>query len=402
MTDDRELLKEPLATLRVGLVVSFLPIGINKSHLSVVAGFIETIACAYANFSVMLLITNDNNKFIKQGTAKRRKKIYTANLKKLIIEFLGTKIAENITVKIVDGESSAPNVKSITLIDEYRPDILFFWGGINNCRVLRRMAYKRYPVGFRFFNIKNLVDNNADIYITSQIDQQVRGPHDPTKCVYQPSVVKLYEDEHCYPFDHVKKSSDEFTITTVISGERLAEAVRGYTKERVDSFFHVFNLHKNVRWVFIGPNTPDEVIVIDSRFSELIKQGRIEIINREWHLRAFYRHCDLYVHLPDLVGGGGGVNMARAEGIATLCYTGSDACAAQWPGAIYSDDSSFFSAVSYYITNEPARDELGKTVREYMLANCSPEAVADKLKENISRAIENYNLRVGITDKASL
>jgi len=394
VTDDRELLKGSLAAPRIGLVVSYLPIDNKKSHLFVVAGFIEAIACAYKNFSVMLLIANDDQNLIKQGRAgtwkrKYTNKNYTAALTKLIIEILGSEIAENVTVKVVN-DASARIHKSIKLINGYNPHILFFWGGLYACKVLQRVMYKRYPIGFCFFNIKNPVDENADIYITRNIDQQVTGPHDPTKCVYQPVVFKPRENEYSYPVDYVKKSTDELTITTVISGERLAEAFRSYTKARLDSFFTIFSRHKNVRWVFVGPNTPSKILLCDPRFSQLRDQNRIEIIKKEHQLCAFLRHCDLYVHLPDIVGGGGGVNMARSESVATLCFIGSDACGAQIPEAIYSEDKDFFSAISFYIENQDERIALGKKVREYVITNNSSEAVSAKMRNSISTALANY------------
>lgn len=401
MVDDREILQEPITAPRIGLVVSYLPIGNNKSHLFVVAGFIEAIAYSYTNFSAMLLIANDDNFLAKLSSTsdwnkKYTNKNYEASLKKLITEILGLEIAKNVTVKVVDNKSASLH-KSKKLIDAYKPNILFYWGGLFRCPVLRRITYRHYPIGLCFFNIKNQVDKFADIYITRDINQKVLGPHDPQKCAYQPLVIKLFEEKHNYPADYVKKSADELIITTVIRGERLAETFKAYTKSRFDYLYNIFNVHKNVRWIFIGPNTPSEVISCDPRFSELVDQNRIEIIKFEEHLRAFFRHCDLYVHLPDIVGGAGGVAMARAESVATLCYIGSDSCDAQLPEAIYRDDKALFSAISFYINNESERLALGKNVREYMTTHCSSEAVSATMRDNIAMAMKNYMARQSST-----
>lgn len=402
MVDDREILQEPLTAPRIGLVVSYLPINNNRSHLYVVGGFIEAIACAYKDFSVMLLIANDDEKLIGQGAKirawkqKYTKKNYTAVLTRLMADFLGAEIAKNVTVKVVKNEA-APLRRSLTLIDEFKPDMLFYWGGVYGCSTLRRMTYQRYPIGFGFFNIKNHVDQNADIYITRDVEQQVFGPHDPEKCVFQPLVIKLPEAGHAYPAGYVKKSADEVTITTVISAERLAQTFRTYTKDRLDRLFNVFKQHCNARWLFIGPNTPEEILNIDPRFAELASQDRIEIIKREPYLRAFFQHCDLYVHLPGLVGGAGGVAMARVESVATLCYADSDACGAQLPSAIYRDDDALFSAISFYIEHKEERVELGKDVCEFMTTQCGSEAVSAKLRENIALARKNYLARQSVT-----
>jgi len=372
----------------------------SQSHLSVVVGLIKALCFAYPDARIYILVCNpevvrSNNKEKNIIINRRGLQKYSGYIKRFS-DYLRTALLAH-EYHALTLSYNYENLEALVYeINVFKPDITFFWGGIHNCEKLKRVIYGNYPVVFCFFNNKNRVNRLADIYLARVRDQVIYGPHQESKVAYQPFAVYVPDDGFNYPMDHIVRKVNDVILITVISQDRLFLALQGYRKETLDYFFSAFNRNENIRWIFVvGSNgRSSDIAKIDPRFEFLIKNGRI-MIHDEWepHLRALYRLCDLYVHLPGLTGGGGGVSMARAEALATLCFNGSDACNVQWPGAIYHDEKHLFDDIVKLAGDRMARIKLGIKVKEYVLRYHSLDVVSNKLIKNLQQALNNYAMR---------
>jgi|GEM_PF-5880015 len=373
-------------------VLSYIPIygKINRTHLNVVAAFLDTLLTSYPDARALLYIANDDSLLsasVEFGNWRQKyiDAAYEEKLRGLLAAALSSEVVSRLDIKVEEPGRSLLDCRQALM--SYEPSCAFFWGGIYEARNLRRACYGVVPIAFMFFNVNNRVDTSVDLYLSRYAGQRINGPHDPEKISSQPGAVSIPDVDFSYPAEYVRADEAELVAATVISGDRLQKAFESYSATTFDQLAKLFDEHQNLKWHFIGPGDLDGILDVHGALRELYENGRLIIRRREAHLQAFFRHVDLYVHLPGLAGGGGGVSMARKQAVATICYAGSDACGAQLPAAIYEREDAFFAAISRYLASKEDRIELGIAVRDYMLSNFNAHAVAEALRANIEKAV---------------
>ena len=286
-------------------------------------------------------------------------------------------------------------------IIEINPDAIIYLGckGANESFFVRRGLFDFFPTLYLFSQMIIKVDQYNDIYLARN-NHDLVGSYDKSKVRVTPYPIKFNKsdsDNFVYDVSYVKKSPNEITLVSVLNGARMGNYFSSYSSKTRLLMMNLLKI-ENTRWFWIGPSNKDKVLSIDPTFTNMYQQGKLEIIQFEENLRAFYHHCDLFLHLPRFTGGGGGLSIALLEGLPVLCFENTDPShnvAKEY--RFQSDDiEKFFQTAEFLILNQESRKTAAINCRNYY-ENLHIQDRAGLIYQALLDAQNYYNIRNSFT-----
>ncbi|MCL7945140.1 hypothetical protein [Marinobacter sp. ATCH36] len=264
-----------------------------------------------------------------------------------------------------------------------RPSITFFWLGFFQSEIpLKGLAKisKLFAIEFQAGNEPSKYSK----YIFSQGKFENRG-NDQGEFFYIEHPIPLIPESKSL----VRNKTDvcignrKVFVTTLGNG-RIESALQRYN-DRFLTKFRDFVIKNNIIWVFIG--VKDKSKCLNSEvLNDLYDKGYLHFYQFVDDLRSFYEHCEAYVHLPLLNGGGWGIALAAIEKVPCLVSLGTDADNFLPDEALYNpeDEDIFWSKVEALFKDDQFRNILVEK-QVSCINNHSPRNVAKRLYFSVSQ-----------------
>ena len=369
----------------------------SSSHIRQVASYTTGIARLSEDYQVMLLITHENSlngKYISyRQVTEEYLQVHQEVFKELGDDVLNKNLFINYGVNIEEDNYFDDIYSKIT---KFNPNVVLCWGGTLQSTVFSRYFFENYPTVLIQFQSSNSVNDLFDIYLSQGYVQSFEGRKNPEKWRNHKIPMLVFEKRKTYLKHEVKKSDDEITIVTTLGGGRIEKIINTYNKNTIDNLVSLLNDYSNTRWVFIGVKDLKILFLKDSRFKELYQKEKIDNIAYENDLRAFYEHCDIYIHLPNFTGGATGVALAIAENIPVVAYKGTDACNFLDKSVVFDNLKSYFDFVKKLIGNKDLRIQKATEAKEKMLKENSTESCARGVILHCKDAVMSFMKRKSI------
>ena len=269
-------------------------------------------------------------------------------------------------------------------IDAFNPDCVIRWYGFYASNFTAPVIHKKYPMLGIQFNANNPVDRFSHILL-NQGDLKETHKNDPR---WRNHLIPLEVLKRRLTFTRAECDLPEncFAIATTLSGTRLERAILVLTPDKVEQLLSVFERHSNLKWLWIGITDPESLRNHHPELRRLIDTDRIRCIPFSDDLRALYQHCDLYVHLPSMFGGGMGVAMAIVEHRAVLAHAGTDPCNFLAPDTIVEGWDVFLQALDTLILSSPERDRIAQEQKAWLDEKHGLAAVGQEVLGYVSQA----------------
>lgn len=308
------------------------------SHVYYFLGIAGCLASINRNIEIIFLITNEctiSPEGVKRHGPQEFKDL--SFIEEQAQRMWPENYGKNFFIKLLNfdvGSGLEPILESGKFINLCKPDAIIYFGGkYNDSLILRRSLYEYYPTIFLFTQIKNKPDKYCDI-IAPFSEADLDGSFDKRKL----KITKI--PGPFLPADktgkiHVKKTPDELTIVTVLSKNRIARAFQLYSDEMVDSFMTILDNVKNARWIFLGTENPDLFYSTSKEILKRKEKGQLEGITYIENLSGFMEEVDLFLHLPEMTGGGGGSSIAISKEVPVLTFKNSDVASRVPDNSVY-------------------------------------------------------------------
>lgn len=393
---------------KVAICCGVLRHGKTLNHARLIFEFAKNLSLIAPNLQLYIVNTNEVPYFNPFKTTPSRhidfvEKEYLINLEQFAKDILGDLF--ELKVKFV----SYPLLNNfcqklsyiVDKIIEINPDAIIYLGckGANESFFVRRGLFDFFPTLYLFSQMIIKVDQYNDIYLARN-NHDLVGSYDKSKVRVTPYPIKFNKsdsDNFVYDVSYVKKSPNEITLVSVLNGARMGNYFSSYSSKTRLLMMNLLKI-ENTRWFWIGPSNKDKVLSIDPTFTNMYQQGKLEIIQFEENLRAFYHHCDLFLHLPRFTGGGGGLSIALLEGLPVLCFENTDPShnvAKEY--RFQSDDiEKFFQTAEFLILNQESRKTAAINCRNYY-ENLHIQDRAGLIYQALLDAQNYYNIRNSFT-----
>ena len=152
-------------------------------------------------------------------------------------------------------------------------------------------------------------------------------------------------------------------------------------------FCDLFAKHQKLEWIFIGVQNSD-VLQFNKCIRDLFDNKRIRAYAWMNDLRSFYEHCNAYVHMPRMIGGGWGIGLAVTENLPVLALRGNDSDNFLPDISLYADDDEFWEKL-HEILNESINTEQYLFEQEQEFNKHSPIKVGEELNQIVLKILDN-------------
>lgn len=387
---------------RILCVVSFLPPPVFHPHLKQVILYSAGLAEASPGVEITILVTLEAHLAGKILEFDVDTTDFKSIRRELLAEVAG-KVRDRISIEygaVVDGVADLVQTAGrITAID---PDAVVSWGGVYEPKLFRQFLYRNFPHVQIQFNIANVEHEFTDIIMAHGGPSSLgmiwpaAGRRFPKRWRYHKVPIELPPKETVYAPEEVKREPDEFTVATVASGGRIERAVIRFQSEIVGSLGALMQARPKVAWVCIGVQRPEAILGVHPIFAELAESDRLRFMPYEPNLRSFYAHCDAYLHLPSIHGGGGGIAMAAIEAVPILVMDGCDADNFLPPEAMHPDFGAAVAKLGEFIDDPASAAAVGQKCQTTLLSGEHARfAVGRALQKALEEARASFQARAG-------
>ncbi|WP_136444158.1 glycosyltransferase [Pacificoceanicola onchidii] len=377
------------------LLLSWVPAEPNTgAHLKQLASYTHGLMMAgqaqgRGPVRVKLMLTYDNHTTWLVRNYQAYSKNSAAIIETAVKDALGPELAEQFSVEHIlppHHDSAADWVRHIVKsAEDFNPDAILRWYGFYASNVAVPALHQRFPILGIQFNAKNPVDAYSDILL-NQGELAPEKADDPrwrehrTPIEVPPRRLDLTREELDLP-------AGARTLVSTLSGGRLEKAIQLLPPDARGQLLDLFEKYPDLVWFWVGVADEAGLRALDPRLQSLIETGRIRCLQFSDDLRALYQHCDLYVHLPAMHGGGMGVAMAVEEGKPVLCHAGADPCnflpgntiPTSWPG--------FLAELEQLIASEQTRGTYASQQSDWMRDKHSLAGVGGEVLGYIDEAV---------------
>lgn len=289
--------------------------------------------------------------------------------------------------------------KPIQWLLDFDPDVLMFYGEkfYNESWFVRKALFNHYPTAYFFSQMNNVVDNENDIYLVRN-SHPLRGTYDASRAVVAPPAVRVDALEDGSQFEYsameIKRDPEEVTVVTALAGTRMARIFARYDASVRGEMMSLLDV-PGVRWIWLGPVDPAEVLKVDPRFASKHAEGKLEIRRFEPHLAALFDKCDLMLHLPRFTGGGGGIMLALKQELPVLCFSNTDSSAYVLPECVFDwrDEAGYFRQARRLVGAPALLPELGRRSAAHY-ATYNVNGLARLTYGGLQRAARSFNGRI--------
>lgn len=285
----------------------------------------------------------------------------------------------------------------IKVISQINPDILMFYGSPehNESYLIRKIFYNYRPTIYFFSQLNNRVDEDNDIYFARSKSPLV-GKYDRNKVIYAPNPIgKDYSNEIHEQYIIAKpKNNDDVYLISVLSGDRLYHSIKNIPSEYLQKIFDILE-KGNIKWFFVGVENKDLFYELDGRFKAFEEKSKIIFIKMEKNLLGLLELCDIFVHFPNITGGGGGVTMAVAKKLVVLNSYYNDGAVSLPENLLFdkNDFEGFFNLLMNVIVDSSIRNKLKKLCYQHYLNRDQRERMKN-IFNGFDLAIDNFNKRI--------
>jgi glycosyltransferase involved in cell wall biosynthesis len=273
---------------------------------------------------------------------------------------------------------------TVDAVDDFNPDSVIRWYGFYASNFTASVIQQKYPMLGIQFNANNAIDKFAHILL-NQGDLKESHKSDP-RWRNHLIPVEVLPRRLTFTRADCELPEKSFVIASTLSGKRLEKSITMLTPERLAELLSVFERHPNLKWLWIGVHDVELLRAHDPELCRLIDTDRIRCIEFSDDLRALYEHCDLYVHLPAMFGGGMGVAMAIVEHRAVLAHAGTDPCNFLAPDTVVEGWDLFMQTLDRLITSPDERAQITQEQETWLAEKHSLAAVGQELLDYIAQA----------------
>lgn len=379
------------------LVLSWFPADPHKgAHLKQIMSYMHglMIACRETGQTpvrIKLLLTYDNHTTLLAQNFQSYSRSNAQLIEDSIRNALGQDLAEDFSIEHIipqNYENTEAWLKTLlTCVEDFKPNAIVRWYGFYATNAIAPALHARWPVVGIQFNATNTVDPYADILLKqgtltpdlAATDLRWRSHRIPLEVL--PRRMEMTRAQTELP-------EDAFTLVSTLSGGRLEKAILSMNMPHLNDILALFDTYPDLIWVWVGVVDSQQLKNHDPRLASLIETGRIRCVAFSEDLRAFYRHCDLYVHLPRMAGGGMGVAMATAEDVAIVCHAGSDPCNFLPEDTIANDWEHFYELLTQTIESPDLRQSIATKQAQWLETSHSIRGIGHEVLDFINTAQE--------------
>lgn len=393
---------------RIAICAGLLRHSKQGMHARLVLEYARNLAATYPDLQILVLVTNEIpfKGPLQSFSMHRMTPTYRAGLDKLAKRILGEVACrvefQDLELANADWQDLYEPMKVLMNFD---PDVIMHFGSKmrNESFIVRRALYRLYPTAYFFSQMTNLVDRYNDIYLARN-SHPLCGDYDVSRVRVAPPPLRaeiiLHESEgklSRYKAGHVKKSLEEVTIVSVLSGTRMRDIFVRYGPVLRGRIMDILDA-PTARWILVGPEDPQAVLEVDPRFRKLHEEGKLDVISFDENLSAFYEHCDLFLHLPLFTGGAGGLFMAVMAGLPALCFSNTDAATRIDPEFVFEveDIEGFLESARKLIESAELRKKKGAACRNYF-HDVGVQELSVLTYSALNEAVATFNRRIDIS-----
>lgn len=404
----RERKKRNAVINNIAICCGLLKHDYRSLHAALVFDYARNLVKSYPDVTVSIVVTNEmpfqwvGHKFWMGQISDSFREGLRAEADRLIEPELRSR------VRFVDmplGNGSWQDLwQPIKYLLDLDPDVLMFYGAkfYNESWFVRKALFDHYPTVYFFSQMNNVVDQQNDIYLVRN-NYRLSGAYDPSRTLLAPPAVRAdiltgkKGPAIEYSAADVKQSPGEVTIVTALAGTRMATLFSRYSPSTRKQMMSLLDI-PGVRWIWVGPADPSEVLKVDALFREKHAEGKLEIRKFEPHLDALFGKCDLMLHLPRFTGGGGGLMLALRAELPVLCFNNTDSSAYVLPECVFDsgDEAAYFSCAENFIRSPELLPELGERAAAHY-AKYDVEGLARLTYGGLQKAVGFFNDRVVVS-----
>ncbi|MFZ7094087.1 hypothetical protein [Primorskyibacter sp. 2E233] len=377
------------------LLLSWIPAEPNTgAHLKQIVSYTHGLMMAgqeqgRSPVRVKLLLTYDNSTTWLVRNYQAYSRGSAAIIESAVKEALDPEMADNFSVEhILPQHHDRVEDWLQTIVssaEDFAPDAVIRWFGFYASNAVAPALHHRFPTLGIQFNANNPVDRYADVLLN-------QGQLDPKKAS------DTRWRNHRIPLEVLPRRLDlprsafdlpegVFTMVSTLSGGRLEKAVTQLSAERLGALMDMLDARPDLLWLWVGVHDVETLRAHDPRLRARIDAGQIRCLQFAEDLRALYQHCDLYVHLPAMAGGGMGVAMAIEEDMAVLCHAGTDPCNFLPDTTIPTAWEPFFKELETLIASPQARRAYADQQRDWLRDKHGLTGVGHEVLDYIDEAI---------------
>lgn len=259
-----------------------------------------------------------------------------------------------------------PHNEAMRLAMEFAPDAVLAFQGMYRSRLVAEAVarFVRRCIAIQF-NQYNPEPPFADIVLAHSFQPDFNDKPTPEKWRNHP--IPLVPFSRHTEVDTEDLCPDaETRIVTALSQGRLEKGLLADDATDLKRLVLFLQNHPKLAWIGIGMLDPDD---LRSRAEAICPEmrdlgNRIICMSAVSDLRAIYRHCAAYVHLPGLHGGAMGVAMAIEEGIPALVRAGTDSANFIDRDLTYHDADTAFRRMEVLVTDPSFRRHLQRRQKD--------------------------------------
>ncbi|WP_027958909.1 MULTISPECIES: hypothetical protein [unclassified Halomonas] len=365
---------------KVFFIVGYVPISEKGAHLRLLLNVAGNFAKYNSDVDVEIIFTGENsiNKHEFKGVFGLYSQLiddnYYSRLKNVILTSSFAYLL-NQNLQITVFQNSRLECCYAYLHSFGNNPFLFFWSGHTSSFFLSLLSVSKFKTGILFFNNKDSYLSIFDIIIKRNMTNKLKSENEfflPFPPSEFPSI--NYDSG-------VGEEINSSPILTVLAGKRLPKIVSTYSKKMLDDYFEFLYSKKEYSHLIIGFDNEDLLTSIDERFRQAFYDHKLKLLNKTQFLHAYYKKAKIMLHLPEVVGGGGGVSMARDCALPVLCFDYSDPSPHQHPDYLFKrGEESLFYYTAKKILDENLSEKIGLQQKNYQ-NNFSKENFSIRLRE---------------------
>jgi hypothetical protein len=330
------------------------------SHLRQVASYALGYALTYPNKKVQLLISNEasTKDFALNFHALPRN--WKQQASKQLLNVLGlSEFPSNFELSLFSPFDKSDYFSDVTnAINSFSPQFAFSWLGFFSANLLFNYVSNWCPIvsiQFQAGNQPNVHSKN----ILAQGDLANQAVEKASNFNYINHPIPMVPEEKLRKrTKNDVNPSEAFLVVTTLGNGRIEKAFSRYSHDFIKRFLKLFDDFIDLEWILVGVTDSAAIVSADKGLLDLVQSGRIKLYERIEDLRSFYEHCNMYVHLPGLHGGGWGIALASVEELPVLSQAGGDADNFLPSSCIFHNESEFIDKFNTCITSESVATKL--------------------------------------------
>lgn len=293
--------------------------------------------------------------------------------------------------------------KSIATLDEIKPHVLIFIGGVYESKVFRKYCFDKYPILVlpTTTNVESYLGKPDDyfdlIWARTNLHEKklsnliCSSRIKRLKTAWRQGVYK----NMAFELDGNINLSGKRVICSVLGAGRLSKTISALSSKDVEALTSFITKNDDIVWIFVGESikVTQTNLKKHSKLTDLILAGRIVSIDHVDNLNGFLELCDCFFAFPH-TGGGGAVSLAVDLGIPSAVSELSDSASNVPDSYVYEDLSGGLNILNAFLKNSEVVSQYKEDV--FIMKNeRTIERSSLCYRQMIEKCIDNFNKRVG-------